>query len=274
MAKQKKAKSQSENQTKSVPCNICENEVSEGVCCDGCENWAHAKCIFPGLTISILKSPNLIYRCDDCISHKNVKNTLSELKSSVDDLSKSIAPRLVFMQEKLQKLENTVKSNATYAERVKEAPNLLSSTSQPRQQNTWDAKNSFVVNEIRNFNDARDSSSIKTALSHYFPRTKFLHTMKTADGRIIVETENENTAEEIIQNWPENLFGGSECRETKAKRPLNLILKGVPLPDHVQDTGVDEKDLQEEISKQIPEGIVTRVKRQYPIETAENNTRK
>ena len=76
--------------------------------------------------------------------------------------------------------------------------------------------------------------------------------MKTADGRIIVETENENTAKKIIQNWLENLFGGSECRETKAKRPLNLILKVVPLPDLVQDTGVDEKDLQEEISKQVP----------------------
>ena len=86
--------------------------------------------------------------------------------------------------------------------------------------------------------------------------------MKTADGRKIVETENENTAEEIIQNWPENLFGGSECRETKAKKPLNLILKGVPLPSHVQDTGVDENDLQEKISKQIPGSIVTRVKRQ------------
>ena len=248
MAKQKRAKSQSENQTKSVPCNICKNEVSEGVCCDGCENWAHAKCIFPGLTISILKSPNLIYRCDDCISHKNVKNTLSELKSSVDDLSKSIAPRLVIMQEKLQKLENTVKTNATYAERVK--------------QNTWDAKKSFVVNKIRNFNDARESSSIKIALSHYFPRTKFLHTMKTADGRIIVETENENTAKEISQKWPENFFGGSECRKTKAKRPLKLILKGVPSPDHAQETVVDEKDLQEEISKQVPGSIVTRAKRQ------------
>ena len=204
-----------------------------------------------------------------------MKNTLSELKSSVDDLSKSIAPRLVFIQEKLQKLENTVKTNATYAERVKQAPNL-SSTSRPGQQNTWDAKNSFVVNKIRNFNDARDSGSIKTALSDYFLQTKFLHNMKTADGSIIVETETGNTAIEI-QNWPENLFGGSECTETKAKRPLNLILKDVPLQDHVQDTGVDEKDLQEKISKQVPGSIVTSERektRQYPIKTAEKNTRK
>ena len=99
MAKQKRAKPQSQNQAKTVPCNICENELSEGVCCDGCQNWARSNYIFPGLTISILKSPNLIYRCDECISHKNVKNTLSELKSSVDDLSKSIAPRIVFIAE-------------------------------------------------------------------------------------------------------------------------------------------------------------------------------
>ena len=166
---------------------------------------------------------------------KIVKSILLELKSCVDDLSKSLAPRIVFMQKKLQKLENTVKTNATYAERVKQAPNLLS-TSQSRQQNTWDAKNFFVVNKIMNINDARDSSSIKITLSHYFLRTRFPHTMKTADGRIIVGTEIENTAKEISQNWPENLFRGSECRETKAKRPLNLILKGVPLPDHVPDT--------------------------------------
>ena len=216
MAHQKRAKLQSENQTKSVPCHICENEVSEGVCCDGCENWAHAKCIFPGLTISILKSPNLIYRCDDCISHKNVKNTLSELKSSVDDLSKSIAPRLVFMQEKLQKLENTVKLNATYAERVKQAPNL-SSTNQPRQQNTWDAKNFFVVNKIRNFNDSRDSTSIKTARSHSFPRTKFLQTMKTADGRIIVETENEHTAKEINSKLARKPFWGHRVQRNESQ---------------------------------------------------------
>ena len=39
------------------------------------------------------------------------------------------------------------------------------------------------------------------------------------------------------------------------------MVPGVPLPD-VKDTGVDEKDLQEEISKQVPGSIVTRVKRQ------------
>ena len=188
MAQQKRAKSQFENQTKTVSCKICENELSEGVCCGGCQNWSHAKCVFPGVTISILKSPNLIYRCDECISHKNVKNTLSELISSVDDLSKSIAPRIVFIQEKLQKLENTVKTNAIYAERVEQAPNL-SSTSQPRQQNIWDAKNAFLVNEFRNLNDARDSSSIKTASSHFFPRTTFVHTMKPADGRFIRNRE-------------------------------------------------------------------------------------
>ena len=66
-------------------------------------------------------------------------NTLSELKSSVDDLSKSITPRIVFIEEQLQKLENTVKTNTTYGERVKQVPNL-SSTGQPRQQNTRDAK--------------------------------------------------------------------------------------------------------------------------------------
>ena len=55
--------------------------------------------------------------------------------------------------------------------------------------------------------------------------------MKTADGRITVETANDNTAKEINRNWPENLFEGSQCRETKAKRPLSLILKGVSLPE-------------------------------------------
>ena len=79
---------------------------------------------------------------------------------------------------------------------------------------------------------------------------------------IIVETENANNAKEIIQNWTANFFGRSDCRDTKAKRPLYIILKGEPLADHVSDTGVDEKDLQEEISKQIPGNSVTLVKRQ------------
>ena len=66
----------------------------------------------------------------------------------------------------------------------------------------------------------------------------------------------------MIQKWPENFFGGSECRETNAKMPVNLILKSVPLPNHEPVTCVDEKSSQEEISKQIPGSIVTRVKRQ------------
>ena len=85
--------------------------------------------------------------------------------------------------------------------------------------------------------------------------------MKTAQRRSIVETENENTAKETFQIWPESLFGGSQCIESKAKIPLNLILNSVSLLDYIPVTGVDGKDIQEENSKQIPRGIVTCVKK-------------
>ena len=130
MAKQKKTKSQSENHSNSVLGSIYENEVSGGVCCNGCEIWAYDKYICPDLTISILESQSLFYRRDDCISHKKVKNTLSLIKNRSDNLSQSVAHRLDFMQEKWQKLENTVKTNATYAERVKQAPNLFCMSTQ------------------------------------------------------------------------------------------------------------------------------------------------
>ena len=74
-----------------------------------------------------------------------------------------------------------------------------------------------------------------------------MHTMKTADGLKRVETKNENNDKEIIQISPESPFGGSECREKKAKKALKLILKGVPEPDHIPDAGVGERGVDERI---------------------------
>ena len=167
------------------------------------------------------------------------------------------------MQEKLQKLETTISTNQTrndsYANRAKQNIDVGPSTKVP--QKAWNAENSFVINRIKDHKLAKDSTRIKTELSSRFPRTKFLHTMKTADGRVIVETENHNIADNIVRNWPKDLFGGSECRPPAKKKSLTLLLKGVPLPDHIPDTGVQEDKIQEELSKTFPDCEVHRVKR-------------
>lgn len=206
--------------------------------------------------MELMKCPNIIYRCDQCLAQIPLKKVLSDLNETVKDLTKTITPRVSFIQEKVQKLEKTAAPNQLYSARVKQYL-----PEQSTQQNEWKAKNSFVVNKIKDFNDTRDSSKIKTTLSRHFPQTKFLHTMKTADGRIIVETDNESTAETIVQNWPKELFGGSECRRTVQKQPLTLLLKGVPLPEDISDTGIPEEDLQNEIQQTFPECKVLRVTR-------------
>ena len=85
--------------------------------------------------------------------------------------------------------------------------------------------------------------------------------MKTADGGVIVETNNHNIADKIERNWPRDLFGGSESRPTAKKKSLKLLLKGVPLPAHISDTGVREDNIQKELANTFNDGDVYRVKR-------------
>ena len=74
--------------------------------------------------------------------------------------------------------------------------------------------------QIKDHTETRDSSRIKIALSKNFPRVKMKHTRKTADGRIIEETDIQETASHVMTNWPKNVFGNSDCREPKT---TNLI---------------------------------------------------
>ena len=165
------------------------------------------------------------------------------------------------MQEKLQKLETTTNQRRidSSANRAKQNINVGLPTKVP--QKTWNAETSFVINRLKGYKLAKDSARVKAELSSRFPRTKFLHNMKTADGRVIVETENHNIADKIVRNWPNDLFGGSESRPTAKKKSLKLLLKGVPLPYQISDTGVRKDNIQKELANTSTDCDVYRVKR-------------
>ena len=62
-------------------------------------------------------------------------------------------------------------------------------------------------------------------------------------------------------NWPKNVFGDSECRETVKQKTTDSIVKGVPLPQFMDNTGNEDSQIQEELCKTYPQGTVTRPKR-------------
>ena len=85
--------------------------------------------------------------------------------------------------------------------------------------------------------------------------------MKTADRRVIFETEVLNNADDIVRTWPIDLFGGSECWPTAKKKSLTLLLKGVLLPDHLSEKAVREHKIHRELDITFPDCEVHRVKR-------------
>ena len=67
--------------------------------------------------------------------------------------------------------------------------------------------------------------------------------MKRANGNIITETEDEETARNMTNSCDKNLFSGSNCRRTKTPATTAIILKYVPLPASMDRTDVKEEDL-------------------------------
>ena len=85
--------------------------------------------------------------------------------------------------------------------------------------------------------------------------------MKRANGDIIVELETEDEAKELVSTWNTSLFGGSKCRSTKKRQADSVVLKDVPLPEDISETGMNEEDLHKAIRLKYPNAHIERFKK-------------
>ena len=117
---------------------------------------------------------------------------MKEMKDAIEENFRDLYPRLNHLQETAQIIQSTCSKIAlpheNYAEEVKER-----TEQPPRHQTNTIPENSFVITKNKDYTETRDSSWIKTALSKHFLRLKSKH-VKTADGRVIVETDSHETA--------------------------------------------------------------------------------
>ena len=194
------------------------------------------------------------------VKNLDIENAVAEIKK----ITKIISPRLLHLQETVQNIEKTageIRADQTsYAEKARvNIDNNDGKAFIKTAQNTWSLEASFVVTKIKDFSTAKDSSAIKTTLNCNFTQRKFIHVMKTSDGRIIVETDSKATAEEITTNWNTDMFGGSQCRLTRKPSNLVLIAKGLPLPNDISATGIEEENLQAELNCKFDGCVVQRI---------------
>ena len=194
------------------------------------------------------------------VKNLDIENTVAEIKK----ITKIISPRLLHLQETVQNIEKIAgeihADQTSYAEKARvNIDNNDGKAFIKTAQNTWSLEASFVVTKIKDFSTAKDSSAIKTTLNCNFTQRKFIHVMKTSDGRIIVETDSKATAEEITTNWNTDMFGGSQCRLTRKPTNLVLIAKGLPLPNDISANGIEEENLQAELNSKFDDCVVQRI---------------
>ena len=151
-----------------------------------------------------------------------------------------LGPKIQHMQDNIQKIDLAVQSlgKKTWSQVAATEAELAKPT-----KSHWNPEASVVINSIKDFSEAKNSSTIKTELSKQFKQVKFKSVMKRANGNIIIETEDKDSAIKMKDNWNDALFGGSSCRLTKKRMNKEVVLKDVPLPEQMARTGVPEEDL-------------------------------
>ena len=85
--------------------------------------------------------------------------------------------------------------------------------------------------------------------------------MKRANGNIIIETEDKESANRVKNNWNDTLFGGSSCRLTKKRVNNEIVMKDVPLLGQMPRTGIAEDEMLHCIQEKYPRANIQRFKR-------------
>ena len=186
-----------------------------------------------------------------------------------EGVTKCLGPKIQFVQESMQKVEKEIEKLAdrqvswsqVASANIRQNPIPQSSQNQVQVVSRWNPSASVVVNNIADPKQTKNSSTIKTELSKTFSQKKFKSVMKRANGDIIVELETETEAKELVSTWDTSLFGGSKCRSTKKRQADSVVLKDVPLPEDISETGMNEEGLHEAIRSKYPNAHIERFKK-------------
>ena len=76
--------------TSDFPCHFCVKEVFDGIQCDICDIWIHAECLILGVDINVLRSPNILFRCNQCLSLSTIKSTLTDIRVEIEKVKLSV----------------------------------------------------------------------------------------------------------------------------------------------------------------------------------------
>ena len=186
-----------------------------------------------------------------------------------EGVTKCLGPKIQFVQDTMQKVEKEIENLAgrqaswsqVASENVRQIPSPQTTQNQAQVSSRWNPSASVVVNSIVDPKQTKNSSTIKTEMSKKFSQKKFKTVMKRANGDIIVELETEVEAKELVSTWDTSLFGGSNCRSTKKRQADSVVLKDVPLPEDISETGMSEDDLNRAISLKYPNAKIERFKK-------------
>lgn len=281
-------------------CIKCKSEFAPGdlsIQCEGCLDHYHRQCtqLTKAAYDAIGKVKNIHWFCDVCDgkimglvsrlpsfvekrekeaelltkTNHDLANITKELKGLdikkkielFEGVTTCIGPKIQHLQDTIQKIDTKItnmSSSNTWSSVVSNG--IQAQTSITKSQ--WNPEASVVITGIKNFKETHNSSTIKTELSKQYKQTKFKSVMKRANGNIIVETESKEAAENMINRWHGDLFGGSQCRSTRKRSHNTVVLKDVPLPLDIEKTGITETELSVCIQQKFPGAKVQRFKRQ------------
>ena len=233
------------------------------ISCSSCNVSWHTNCI--GLneltknTLEALKS----WKCPLCISlPSSVKESL--LKKLCPDTT-SILQKITDMEKELhEKIDVVIKTqadskpkyssvtNQNLENKVNDTNRLVKSIARSKQpvmtEEEKKLRNARTI-IVRQYKDpkVRESKDIKRVLYQNYPGEVIREARTTAGGSLLIELEDEESADRILENWQNTLYGGNSGAVKIKIDPQAGLLKHV-----YQDEYTTEEEIIEEVRKTYP----------------------
>ena len=255
------------------PCAICAKEVKDsdqGLRCEGCFENFHNQCadtpMSKQLYEQLIKStPDFVkVFCPKCME------SIGVYKQRIDYIAEELAEVKATVNRIQEKADLPPVRNGTYAdtlesnmnaiglqqrksnEMVKVLLNKSKQTAKP--EDIEKQERTCIVRKPKDPN-VRDSRDIRKEINKKFPDVIIKKARNTAGGSILIEFEDAGTANNIIEDWDENLFGGNTGIVKHKPQHTAGIVKEVE--------ELDENEIKEEkIMAQFPDSHIELFKRE------------
>ena len=244
----------------------CENAIRNSlhISCVECEQKWHVRCVgLEGITEVPLRKITS-WNCPICY-------TLPEILKAQEDKEEGILTKVrkelqdmeTRLSEKITKSEPIPARAATYAEKLQKNMNdiglqqrkgnemvkaLLHKSKQTDDPAEIEKQERICIVRKPTDSNVRSSRDIRKVINNKFPGMVMRQARNTVGGSILIEFDDEDSANHVIQDWDVNLFGGNAGIVKYRPQHTAGIIK------QVED--LEETQIEQEIKAQFPDSRI------------------